>query len=99
MTELELKPCPRCGGKGMINRDEPLSIDQQLQYAVNRIRKMRRDRDMSQLDFAIEADISQNFLACIEKGQKKPSLETLLKIASAFGVSPRSFFPEEVSDE
>jgi len=71
-----------------------MGIDEELQYVIGRIKEIRTQKAISQLDLSTKADLSQSFLASVEKGKKKPSVETLLKIASALEVSPKSFFPE-----
>jgi len=71
-----------------------LDISGVLKFAIDKIRETRKQKGFSQFDLAIEADISQSFITCVENGKKKPSVETLLKIALALEASPRSFFPE-----
>jgi len=71
-----------------------MDTNEQLQYVIGRIKELRTQKSISQLDLSAKAGLSQSFLASLEKGKKKPSVETLLKIASALEVSPKSFFPE-----
>ncbi len=57
-----------------------------LQNLGNRIRTERQIRRITQEQLAERADISTNFMNLIEKGRNM-SVETLVKIAEALGVS------------
>ena len=69
-------------------------INKQLQYVISRIREIRTQKSISQLELSLKSNLSQSFLASLEKGKKQPSVLTLLRLASALEVSPKSFFPE-----
>jgi transcriptional regulator with XRE-family HTH domain len=49
---------------------------------------LRERKGMSQLELASSADLSQGFIADIERKNKQPSLESLEKICWALGVPP-----------
>lgn len=51
-----------------------------------RIRKERNRLNLTIQKLAEQADINDNFLGKIERGEGKPSLETLVKIANALSV-------------
>ena len=53
------------------------------------IRAYRAERGMSQLDLALEADISSRHLSFIETGRSTPSRETVLALAAALSVPLR----------
>jgi len=53
------------------------------------IREWRQRRRMSQLDLALEADISQRHLSFVESGRAKPSREMVLKLAEHMDVPLR----------
>lgn len=57
------------------------------------LRDWRRRRRMSQLDLALEADISQRHLSFIESGRSVPSREMLLHLAERLGVPLRERNP------
>jgi transcriptional regulator with XRE-family HTH domain len=57
------------------------------------LREWRRRRHMSQLDFALEADISQRHLSFIESGRASPSRDMLLHLAERLGVPLRERNP------
>ena len=68
--------------------------NEQLQHVIERIREIRREKSISQLELSVKTNMSQSFIASVEKGNKQPSVLTLLKIALALDVSPKIFFPE-----
>ena len=57
------------------------------------LRDWRRRRRMSQLDLALEAEISQRHLSFIESGRSVPSREMLLHLAERLGVPLRERNP------
>ncbi len=57
-------------------------------YAVGRsIRKCRLSKGMRQEDLAEQTNLSTTYIGMVERGEKKPSLETFVKILNALGVS------------
>ena len=66
----------------------------QLKIVVSKMREIRKSKSVSQLELANRANMSQSFLASVESGKKEPSVLTLLRIANALDVNPRSFFPD-----
>ena len=50
-----------------------------------RIRDLRRMKGLTQQQLARKAAISGSFLGLIERGQKAPSLETLVDLCNALG--------------
>ncbi|MDC7742003.1 helix-turn-helix domain-containing protein [Rhizobium binxianense] len=57
------------------------------------LREWRQRRRMSQLDLALEADISQRHLSFIESGRSTPSRDMLLHLAERLGVPLRDRNP------
>ena len=53
----------------------------------NRIRKIRKEKYMTQFTLAEEIGVSPNFLGDVERGDKSPSLETIVCIANVLDVS------------
>ena len=51
------------------------------------IRKYRLMKMLRQEDLAEKADLSINYVGAIERGEKTPSLESLIAIINALGVS------------
>ena len=58
-----------------------------MRLTADRIRHLRRQRDMSQEELALRAGINTVYFGQIERGQKCPTVDTLYKIASGLGVS------------
>ncbi|MCL2828703.1 MAG: helix-turn-helix domain-containing protein [Oscillospiraceae bacterium] len=52
------------------------------------IRRLRKERNLSQEVFSGLADIARSHLAMIESGSKQPNFETIWRIANAFNISP-----------
>lgn len=57
-----------------------------------RIAKLRKAQKFSQQQFSYEAEIERSYLTHIEKGRKNISVETLVKITKALGISLKDFF-------
>jgi transcriptional regulator with XRE-family HTH domain len=74
-----------------------MDIAEELQYVVQQIKKLRVQHGISQIELSLRANISQSFLANLEKGKKQPSVLTIIKIATALEVHPKEFFPTKAS--
>ena len=61
----------------------------------NRIRQFRQRSDMSQEKLALNAGINISFLGDIERGNKKPTIESLEKLLVALNVTFLEFFDYE----
>ena len=46
------------------------------------------------MELSLRSNLSQSFIANLEKGKKQPSVLTLIKIADALNINPKEFFPE-----
>jgi len=71
-----------------------MDIGEQLRHVIGKIRAIRRDKGISQMELSLRSNLSQSFIANVEKGKKQPSVSTLLRIADALDVNPQDFFPE-----
>ena len=71
-----------------------MNFEEEMNAIIGRIRKIRIEKGISQLELANIANFSQSFLANVESGKKKPSVMTILRIAEALNVNPREFFPD-----
>ncbi|MDR2796468.1 MAG: helix-turn-helix transcriptional regulator [Spirochaetaceae bacterium] len=69
-----------------------MDVSDQLHYVIAQIKKIRTQKGFSQMTLSLQSDLSQSFLASIEKGKKVPSLLTIIKIANALNISPKDFF-------
>ncbi|HEY0840398.1 MAG TPA: helix-turn-helix transcriptional regulator [Vulgatibacter sp.] len=59
----------------------------------SRIRELRQQEGVTQLELADRAGISNEFLSKIEHGSGTPSLETIGRLAAGLGISVCDFFP------
>jgi transcriptional regulator with XRE-family HTH domain len=57
-----------------------------------RLRRLRRERKLSQSDLARQIGIQQSDLSRMEKGEYRVSLDNLFKLLGALGVSVSEFF-------
>jgi transcriptional regulator with XRE-family HTH domain len=48
-----------------------------------KIRKLRLDQGMTQEDLAFKIGVDRSYMGFIERGEKNPTLSTLIKIAKA----------------
>jgi transcriptional regulator with XRE-family HTH domain len=53
-----------------------------------RIARLRKERGFTQARLSERADLSNNYLSNIENSRSIPSLETLVKLCGALGVTP-----------
>lgn len=64
------------------------------------LKRLRDLQHLSQLNLAIKADLTHNFINDIENSKKGLSCRSLAKLSSALGVEPYQFFlPESVADD
>ena len=64
-----------------------------IQIAIGeRIARLRKAQKLSQQKFSYEAEIERSYLTHVEKGRKNISIETLVKITNALGISLKDFF-------
>src|SRR5438105_9488059 len=57
------------------------------------LRRWRDVRHVSQLDLALDADVSTRHLSCVETGRAQPSREMVLRLAEALDVPLRERNP------
>lgn len=59
----------------------------------SRLKRLRKERDLPQVDVAVAVGISRSTLAGIETDDDPPGRDTLLKLADFFGVSVDELYP------
>ncbi len=57
-----------------------------------RIKDFRKEKGLTQERLAEQADMTPQFLSLVESGLKKPSLDSLIKLAEGLNVSPGELF-------
>lgn len=60
-----------------------------------RIAELRKAKNLSQQQFSYEAEIERSYLTHVEKGRKNISIDTLIKITNALGISLKEFFNQD----
>lgn len=58
-----------------------------LKLLGERIRQLRQAKGISQEELAFKINSARNFIGCIERGEKSPSIYVLYKIATILDVS------------
>ena len=57
-----------------------------------RIRYLRKQKGMSQLDLALESGINKNYISDLERGSRNPSLLILERICKALDIDLSTLF-------
>ena len=60
------------------------------------IRKYRKERNLRQGDLAEKTELSTNYIGMVERGEKLPSVESLISIANALEISADMVLCEEL---
>lgn len=60
------------------------------------IRKVRLEKKMRQEDLAEKTELTPNYIGAIERGEKIPSLESLVAIINALGTSSNIIFRDVI---
>ena len=58
------------------------------------IRRLRKERGLSQEDVAFESGVDRSFLSHIERGLQQPSISILFRIAEALGTLASAILAE-----
>lgn len=79
-----------------------MSVDDRLDAVLNtladRVRRLRRERDLSVTALSYEAGISESRVRAIESGRTTASLATLVALAEAFEIDLSELFGETARD-
>jgi transcriptional regulator with XRE-family HTH domain len=68
-------------------------------YLGQKLRKLRKEQNLTQLDLAQQVGITNGQVSTIERGVSSPSLATLHRIARALNVPMHEFFEDERNKE
>ncbi len=71
----------------------------QLELVGRKIRQLRRQRKLTQVELAEKIGIHQSDLSRMEQGEYKVGLDTLLKILQTFDLSIGDFFDESTQSQ
>jgi transcriptional regulator with XRE-family HTH domain len=70
-----------------------------MMYLGQKLRKMRKEQNLTQLELAQQVSITNGQISTIERGVSSPSLATLHRIARALNVPMTEFFEDERKKE
>lgn len=65
-----------------------------LQKFGKRLKALRLDHNLTQLELAEILDMSPNFIGMIERGERNTTVENVFKIARALNIHPSNLFEE-----
>lgn len=65
-----------------------------LQKFGKRLKALRLDHELTQLELAEILDMSPNFIGMIERGERNTTVENVFKIARALNIKPSNLFEE-----
>ena len=65
-----------------------------LQKFGKRLKVLRLDHSLTQLELAEILDMSPNFIGMIERGERNTTVENVFKIARALNIKPSNLFEE-----
>ena len=63
------------------------------------LRRLRKDREITQEDFASDSGIDRGYISGVERGVRNPSVLVLSRIAAAIGVDVAELFDAEKARE
>lgn len=65
-----------------------------LQKFGKRLKALRLDHNLTQLELAEILDMSPNFIGMIERGERNTTVENVFRIARALNIKPSNLFEE-----
>lgn len=65
-----------------------------LQKFGKKLKFLRLEKGLTQLELAEILDMSPNFVGMIERGERNTTIENIFKIARALGIKPSNLFEE-----
>ena len=65
---------------------KPVSVDH-VKFG-NRIKELRKEQAMTQLGLAEKIGVDRSYMGFLERGERNPSLEVIIKIAKALNIKP-----------
>ncbi len=64
-------------------------------FAGARLRRLRRERQITQARMAEELDVSASYLNLMERNQRPITVQVLIRLADVYGIDPREFMEGE----
>ncbi|HLH13004.1 MAG TPA: short-chain fatty acyl-CoA regulator family protein [Methylovirgula sp.] len=66
-------------------------------FAGARLKRLRRERQVTQARMAEELDVSASYLNLMERNQRPITVQVLIRLADVYGVDPREFMESEAN--
>jgi len=63
----------------------------------SRVRELRESQNLSLRELARRAKMTPTGISLVETGKRRPSFDTIEKLAGALGVAPGELFPKAVA--
>src|SRR5271155_2473796 len=60
-------------------------------FAGARLKRLRRERQVTQARMAEELDVSASYLNLMERNQRPITVQVLIRLADVYGIDPREF--------
>jgi transcriptional regulator with XRE-family HTH domain len=70
-----------------------------VSFLGQKLRKLRKEQNLTQLDLARQVGITNGQISTIERGVSSPSISTLHKVAAVLGVGMAEFFEDEPAQQ
>ena len=63
-----------------------------LSQLGKRVAYLRKERHLTQLALSVESGLSKSYISDLERGQRNPTVEVLLRLVKALGVTLEELF-------
>src|ERR1700730_240332 len=64
-------------------------------FAGPRLKRLRRERQLTQAGMAAELDVSPSYLNLMERNQRPITVQVLIRLSDVYGIDPRDFMESE----
>jgi transcriptional regulator with XRE-family HTH domain len=64
-------------------------------FAGPRLKRLRRERQLTQAGMAAELDVSPSYLNLMERNQRPITVQVLIRLTDVYGIDPRDFMEGE----
>ncbi|MGI6644528.1 MAG: helix-turn-helix domain-containing protein [Bacilli bacterium] len=71
-----------------------MNEEKRLLKLGKKIREIRKDQGVSQLNLSLDAGVNRNYISDLENGRRNPSILVLYRLADALDVKITDFFTE-----
>lgn len=71
------------------------AIVQRKIFAGPRLKRLRRERQLTQAGMAAELDVSPSYLNLMERNQRPITVQVLIRLTDVYGIDPRDFMEGE----